>query len=51
MIPCFLILPVFFGIKGVMWSFPVSDVLSVAMAAVMLVMEMRKLDQMIRENG
>ncbi len=51
MIPCFLILPIFFGIKGVMWSFPVSDVLSVAMAALMLAVEMRKLNQMIREDG
>ena len=51
MIPCFLILPIFFGIKGVMWSFPVSDVLSVAMAALMLAVEMRKLNQMIREYG
>ena len=51
MSPCFLILPIFFGIKGVMWSFPVSDVLSVAMAALMLAVEMRKLNQMIREDG
>nr|WP_288975574.1 MATE family efflux transporter [uncultured Blautia sp.] len=48
MIPCMLILPHFFGIIGLMWSFPVSDVFSVAMAAVMLTMEMRKLNQLIR---
>lgn len=51
MIPCFLILPIFFGIKGVMWSFPVSDILSVTMAAIMLTVEMRKLNQMIREDS
>lgn len=48
MIPCMLILPYFFGIIGLMWSFPVSDVFSVAMAAVMLTVEMRKLNQLIR---
>lgn len=51
MIPCFLILPVIFGIKGVMWSFPVSDLLSVSLAAIMLVMEMRKLNRMIKEGS
>ena len=48
MIPCMLILPYFFGIIGLMWSFPVSDVFSVAMAAIMLSMEMRKLNRLIR---
>jgi len=50
MIPALIILPYFFGIKGVMWSFPVSDVFSVAMGAVMLTMELRKLNAMIKEN-
>ena len=48
MIPCMLILPYFFGIIGLMWSSPVSDVFSVAMAAIMLSMEMRKLNRLIR---
>lgn len=48
MIPCMLILPHFFGIIGLMWSFPVSDVFSVAMAAVMLTLEMRKLNHLIK---
>lgn len=48
MIPCMLLLPHFFGIIGLMWSFPVSDVFSVAMAAVMLTTEMRKLNRLIR---
>lgn len=50
MIPCFLILPIFFGIKGVMWSFPVSDVFSVTLGAIMLGIEMRSLNQKIREE-
>lgn len=51
MIPALLILPIFFGIKGVMWSFPVSDVFSVALAIIMLVMEMRKLNQVIAQQS
>lgn len=50
MIPCLLILPVFFGIKGVMWSFPVSDIFSVTLGAIMLTIEMKKMNQMIREQ-
>lgn len=51
MIPALLILPAFFGIKGVMWSFPVSDVFSVALGAVMLAVEMKKMGQMIKEDS
>lgn len=45
MIPCLYILPVFFGIKGIMWSFPVSDVFSVVLSAVMLLAELKLLDK------
>lgn len=48
MIPCMLILPYFFGIIGLMWSFPVSDVFSVTLAAIMLTVEMKKLNQLIK---
>lgn len=47
MIPCLLILPVFFGIKGVMWSFPVSDILCVTLGFFMLLSEMKKLNKSI----
>lgn len=45
MIPSLLILPIFFGIRGVMLAFPVSDVFAVALGAIMLFAEMRKLSR------
>lgn len=50
MIPCMIILPHFFGVRGIMWSFPVSDIFSVTMAALMLGVEMRKLNRLILEQ-
>lgn len=50
MIPSLLILPIFFGLKGIMWSFPVADVLSVTLGAVMLIIEMRSLNRLIKEE-
>ena len=42
LIPAVIILPTFMGVDGVMWSFPVSDVVATATAAVLFWMEMRK---------
>jgi Na+-driven multidrug efflux pump len=50
MIPSLLILPIFFGIKGVMWSFPVSDIFAVTLGTIMLTSEMKKLNKLIREG-
>lgn len=50
MIPCLFFLPIFFGIKGVMWSFPVSDVFSVILGSCMLTREMIRLGHKIQEQ-
>lgn len=42
LLPCLLILPHFFGVAGVWYSMPVSDVLASLIALVMLVMQFRK---------
>ena len=46
LIPAVLILPTFMGVDGVMWSFPVSDVVATATAAVLFWIEMRKFKKM-----
>lgn len=51
MLPCLFIMPIFFGIKGVMWSFPVSDIFSVALSAIMLITEMKSLNQKMKEKS
>ena len=42
LLPCLLVLPRFFGVAGVWYSMPVSDVLASLIALVMLVMQFRK---------
>lgn len=42
LLPCLLILPHFFGVAGVWYSMPVSDVLASLIALVMLVIQFRK---------
>lgn len=42
LIPCLLILPSFFGVEGVWYSMPVSDLLASIIAIVMLVVQFRK---------
>ena len=49
MIPCMLILPIFFGIKGVMWSFPIGYVASVILCSVLLIKEMKDLSRQMAE--
>lgn len=43
LVPLLLILPIFFGIEGVMWSGPISDGIAAALAVVFAVSEMKKL--------
>lgn len=50
MIPAMYILPIFFGIKGVMWSFPLADISSVILGAIMLSFEMRRLNKNIKQQ-
>jgi Na+-driven multidrug efflux pump len=42
LLPCLLILPSFFGIKGVWYSMPVADLLASAIAAYLLISQYRK---------
>ena len=42
LLPCLLILPRIFGVKGVWYSLPVADLLSSVIAAYMLVIQYRK---------
>ncbi len=49
LLPCLLILPTIFGIKGVWWSMPISDVMSSMIAAFLLVTQIKKFKK--EENG
>ena len=42
LLPCLIILPRFFGVAGVWYSMPVSDLIAILIAAVMLVGQFRK---------
>lgn len=42
LLPCLLVLPQFFGVAGVWYSMPVSDLLASLIALVMLVCQFRK---------
>ncbi len=46
LIPCLLILPGFLGIDGVWYSLPLSDAISVILAATLLIAQMRKFNRM-----
>lgn len=43
MVPLLLIMPIFFGIRGVMMCYPVSDLFSVILCSTMLIREMKNL--------
>ena len=43
LVPCIYILPVWFGVKGVWFSFPVADSLSVILTTILMIGLMRKL--------
>lgn len=50
LIPCLLILPSFFGVKGVWYSLPVSDALASILAIVMLIIETRKFKHHLQQQ-
>lgn len=50
LVPCLIILPRFFGVEGVWWSMPVSDVLASLIAGVMLIMQFRKFKRAAAEE-
>ena len=43
MVPLLLIMPIFFGIRGVMMCYPISDLFSVILCSTMLIREMKNL--------
>ena len=47
--PAMVILPMFVGIKGVMWSFPVGDAASIVLSGILLGLELRHLRRMQAE--
>lgn len=47
MIPLLFILPLFLGIKGVMFAFPCSDIASVTLCSILLIRELRDLSRRI----
>ena len=46
LLPCLLILPPLFGVNGVWYSMPAADILSAINAAVLLGMQLRKLNKL-----
>lgn len=48
LIPLILILPLFFGLEGILYSAPIADVLSAVIVAVFIIPEMRKLSARIK---
>lgn len=50
LIPCLLILPIYFGIDGLLWSAPVSDALSVVLTVPFIIHEMKYLKKMMKSS-
>ncbi|HZK03694.1 MAG TPA: MATE family efflux transporter [Bacteroidaceae bacterium] len=50
LIPCLIILPKFFGIDGVWYSLPLSDAISVIVAAAMLFNQVKKIQKLAINN-
>lgn len=50
LIPLILILPLFFGLNGILYSAPIADVLSAVIVAIFIVPEMRKLSSQIHKQ-
>lgn len=50
LMPCVLILPRFFQFDGILYSGPVSDLVSTALTVALIIREVRRLNRMIREE-
>ena len=50
-LPLLLILPRFFGIDGILYTGPVSDLISAIAAVVMAVLEFKRIDQLEEDHG
>lgn len=51
LIPLIIILPLFFGLNGILYSAPIADVLSAVIVAIFIIPEMRKLSAHIRQQN
>lgn len=49
LLPALLILPLFFGLDGVLYAMPVTDVISASVGAVIITRELRKIRQLEKE--
>lgn len=50
LIPLIIILPIFFGLKGILFSAPIADTLSAVIVAAFVVPEMKKLNRLVAEE-
>ena len=50
-IPLMIILPIFMGVVGIMYSYPLADCFSITLATILLVLEMRRLHRLELERG
>ena len=50
LIPMILVLPLFFGLDGILYAGPVADLSSAVVVAFFVVYEMKKLNRVIGEN-
>lgn len=50
LLPLMLILPKFFGVKGVMYSGPIADFFAVAMAIFLIITEVKSINKLIEEE-
>ena len=51
LIPMMLIMPIFFGLDGVLFAFPIADIGSAAIVAVFMIFEMKKLNRWISDEA
>ena len=51
LIPLIIILPLFFGLNGILYSAPIADVLSAVIVAIFIIPEMRKLSAHIKQQN
>ena len=50
MLPGYLILPIFFGLDGVLYTGPVSDALAFILALIFIIYEMKGISKLIAEE-
>lgn len=51
LIPTILILPMFIGIKGVMYAYPIADIFSITLSVILFAIELKLLHQMHKESN